>query len=130
MANASLTLSASLTINEGTSEVAERSFSGDVNLDEHTELFDSLDPSAADKSISLGGLTGFDFLYLETDGDILIRLGDVAADQISVKAHHQSGDVKKGVFMLETDNVDSLFASNPSATASVKVRYVFAKKAA
>lgn len=128
MANAQVAITTSIKLSEGVNEVASRAASGSIDLTEHTELFDQVDPSVTDKPIGLGGLAAFDFLYLETDGDISIRLGDILNTAISIKAIQSAGGVSKGVFLLETDAVDSLFVTNASASNPARVKYIFGKK--
>ena len=73
-----------------------------------------------DLELSLLGLTDAQFLFIEVDGEVQIRLGDVAADQITIRPPPVLGVA--GRMMLDTSGVDSLYISNNSG-ATVRVWY-------
>ena len=74
---------------------------------------------ATDVQLNLGNVSAARFLCIRTSakdptltpGNVLIRLGDIAAEQITIKP--MGG--KEGLFKLTCNDVDSVFASNPGS---------------
>lgn len=75
--------------------------------------------AAVDVQLNLGNVAAARFLCIRTSakdptltaGNVLIRLGDVGAEQITIKP--MGG--KEGIFKISCNDIDSVFASNPGS---------------
>lgn len=111
----------------------------DTNLDDLAfdrdlaQLLDTLDhvvvqvrtlaPSETDTEIDLGDVTSPRLVFVEADGDVVVKLGGIGGDALTVSrpaSPTNTDDIK--AWIAGTVVVPSIHVTNPSATDSVRVR--------
>lgn len=125
--NAKITVAQTVKVLENVSEVASRSMSGIIDMDEYTQIFDTVIPSTTDKSITFGGLVSFDFVFIESDQDITVKLNTNTDTAIPLKAKVVSGTTYSASLLLTSSALTGLFVTNGSTSTSAQVRITFGK---
>lgn len=128
--NAQITVAQTVKVLENVSEVASRSMAGNIDVDEYTQIFDTVIPSTADKSITFGGLTNFDFIFIESDQDITVKFNTNTDTAIPLKTKVVSGTTYSASLLVTSSALTGLFITNASNSVSAQVRIIFGKYAA
>lgn len=123
--NAIITLATIVKVLESTSEVAGRSISGSIQIDEYKQTLDTVAPSTTNKEYALDSMAQYDFISIESDADITVKFNSTADTAIDLKASVVSGTKSIAQMILTATGITDLFITNASTTTSAHVKIIF-----
>lgn len=126
--NATLALSNSLKVTEGTNQIISRATSGSVNLSEYVTYNDVLPASTSLKQYSFNELGALDFVYIESNKDIDVIFNGNNAEVntlIHLKKAIGEGDSAMATLLMSASAITALYITNPSSEDPAKVKVIF-----